>query len=111
MQAIQRLADPKNWWRRATSWASHNAIWLGAIVLAFFLGMGANNGEATKSAVADVQTSYQGKLGYHLHRETVLAKTVEKVEDACQHNAYVALDNAASPREVTGCPTIATPPK
>ena len=110
MQVIQSQAEMRNVLNGAFHWFSHNAVWIGGIVLAFFLGMAVNNGDATRSAIASVQTTYQGKLVYHLQHEKVLAKTVEKAMVACKHNAYVAIDNAAPSKEINRCPPAPTAP-
>lgn len=89
-------------------WLSHNAIWLGAVLLAFFLGMAVNNGDATKGAVTSVQTQYQGKLDYHVQNEKVIAKTAKSAINACEHNLGAALSNDAAPEALRGCPP--TPP-
>lgn len=108
MQAIQSRVESGPW-SAAVNWLGHNAVWLGCIVLAFFLGAGWMNGRATNSAVHQVQATYQGKVEYHVQHEKVLekvAKTAVVAASACEKNLHVALANEADPQEVNKCPTV-----
>lgn len=87
-------------------WLSHNAIWIGAIILAFFLGAGWQNGQATKTAVSSVQTQYQGKLAYHVENEKAIAKTAKSAIVACNHNLGAALNSDAATQDLKGCPPV-----
>ena len=104
MEAIQRQADPQGSLHAGFSWFYHNIAWFGGMALCFCLGMGVNNGSATHEAVSSVQTTYQGKLGYHIQHEAALASVAKKAVVACQHNAVVSLDNGAPSQEVRACP-------
>lgn len=107
MQAIPSPVEAWHWKdysKRAGGWVYHNLIWFAAIGLAFYVGQGVNNGEATKTAVTSVQKTYQGKVEYHVQHEKVLAKTAKTAIVACERNLGAALSNAASVQEVNGCP-------
>lgn len=102
MEAIQRQVE--SGLLKFGSWFYHNLAWFGGMVLCFFIGMGVNNGDATKEAVTSVQSAYQGKVEYHVQHEIALAKVAKTAVVACEHNADVARDNEASPPEIKGCP-------
>lgn len=104
MQAIPNRAESEV--GMIVAWFSHNAVWFGAIVLAFFLGAGWQNGQATKTAVTSVQTTYQGKLDYHVQNEKVIAKAAKSAITACEHNLGAALSNDAAPEALRGCPPV-----
>lgn len=102
MEAIQSRVESGPW-NAGVKWVGHNAPWLGAIVLAFFLGAGWMNGRATDTAVHSVQTTYQGKLQYHVQHEKVLAKTAQTATIACERNLHAALE-AQVDQDLNGCP-------
>lgn len=107
MQAIPSQVETTGGRSAIVVWLSHNAVWMGAVVLAFFVGMGVNNGEATKDAVSSVQTTYQGKVDYHVAHEKALVKTTKTAINACNHNLDVAADAAAAPQDLKACPPVA----
>lgn len=107
MEAIQRQADPGGIWSAGFSWFYQHLAWFGGMALCFCLGMGVNNGSATKEAVSSVQTVYQGKVEYHVAHEAALASVAKKAVVACQHNAVVSLDNGAAAPDVRACPPVA----
>ncbi len=107
MEAIQRQADTNGSWRAGFSWFYQHLAWFGGMTLCFCLGMGVNNGAATKEAVSSVQTTYQGKVEYHVQHEKVLASVAKTAVVACEHNAVVSLDNGAPLPEVKACPPVA----
>lgn len=104
MQAIPSQVETTGTWSAIVGWVGHNAVLLALIPFAFLLGMGVNNGEATKTAVASVQTTYQGKVDYHVQHEKALVKTTKTAISACNHNLDVAADNAAAPQDLKPCP-------
>lgn len=104
MQAVQQRVESQGLLGAAGKWFYHNLGWFGAIGLAFWIGMGVNNGEATQGAVASVQSAYQGKVQYHVQHELALAKTAKGAVVACQHNRNVALDNDGT--HVAACPPV-----
>lgn len=79
-------------------------LMFGLIGGAFFLGMGVNNGDATKQAVTSVQAQYQEKLDYHRNVEKVIAKAATKAADACNHNLDAAIANDAN--AIKNCPQV-----
>lgn len=103
MQAILSSAEPN---AGVWSWFYHHIVWFFVIGLAFFGGMAVNNGDATKGAVTSVQSQYQGKLAYHVENEKVIAKTAKSAIVACNRNLGVALNNAADPSDLKGCPPV-----
>jgi hypothetical protein len=108
MEAIQSRVESGPW-NAGVKWVGHNAAWLGAVVVAFCLGAAWQNGSATTAAVSSVQSQYGGKLAYHVAHEKVLekvAKTAAVAATACEKNLHAALDSAADPQQVRGCPTI-----
>lgn len=109
MQAIPSRVESGGWIVATLGWFLHcpdmpRYLMFGLIGGAFFLGMGVNNGSATKEAVTSVQTQYQGKLAYHVQNEKVIAKTAKTAVDACNHNLDAAIANNAD--TINNCPPV-----
>lgn len=108
MQATQSRVE-FGLWNASVRWVGHNAVWLGAVVLAFSLGAAWQNGSATTAAVHSVQTAYQGKVQYHVEHEKALekvAKTAGAEAAACEKNLSAALNSSVAPEDLKGCPPV-----
>lgn len=107
MQAILRRDDM----RQAFSWAYHRIGVIGAIGVAFFLGMAVNNHEATQDAVTPLMAAVVKKSA-QLHQLETHDIPKLKSQIGCEHRkADVALDAATgdpkSLRALPDCPPIA----